>query len=423
MAMTMAEKILARAAGLASVKPGDVITPDPSLVILHDGYVETAHKILTEVGYKRITNPERVMIIVDHQVISTSPRAIEQARNNRKIGAQWQIGHYYDAGRGGHGHIYPMEAGLVTPGMFLFAYDMHCTNFGAIGAYAMRAGPDIPTVLGTGTMWTVVPHTLRVNLVGKFKPGVHARDLGFKLSADLSSGVLGVEFDYRVVEFAGPATKTMPLASRVALCNTLTEIGVINTLFPPMSPLGAAPDANWVESDANAHFEGDITLDLSELEPQVALPGSPDKAADIESVVGTPIDHAYLGACGSSMYDDFKIAAEIMRGQKVAPNVRFFMVPGTVALAKQLSDEGLTQQFMEAGAIMLPPGCGPCAGGVGGPMGPGEVSISTAATNGAGRMGAKESECYLGSPATVALSAITGKISDPRQSAFAEMAV
>ena len=217
MAMTMAEKMLARASGRASVKPGDVVSPDPELVILHDGYVETAYKQLTEIGYKRITNPERVMIIVDHQVIATSPRAIEQARNNRRIGAEWRIGHFFDAGRGGHGHIYPMEVGMVRPGMFLFAYDMHCTNFGAIGAFAMRAGPDIPAVLATGTMWTVVPHTLRVNLVGKFKPGVHPRDLGFKLSADLSSGVLGCEYDYRVVEFAGPAVQSMSLASRVAL--------------------------------------------------------------------------------------------------------------------------------------------------------------------------------------------------------------
>ena len=421
MAMTMAEKMLARASGRASVKPGDVVSPDPELVILHDGYVETAYKQLTEIGYKRITNPERVMIIVDHQVIATSPRAIEQARNNRRIGAEWRIGHFFDAGRGGHGHIYPMEVGMVRPGMFLFAYDMHCTNFGAIGAFAMRAGPDIPAVLATGTMWTVVPHTLRVNLVGKFKPGVHPRDLGFKLSADLSSGVLGCEYDYRVVEFAGPAVQSMSLASRVALCNTLTEIGVINTLFPPMSPLGAERDETWVESDPDAVFENEITLDLSELEPQVALPGSPDNAADIESVIGKHIDHAYLGACGSGMYEDFRIAAEIMRGQKVAPNVRFFMVPSTVALAKRLADEGLTQQFMEAGAIILPPGCGPCAGGIGGPMGPGEVSISTAATNGAGRMGAKDSECYLGSPATVAASAISGRIVDPRQSAFANM--
>jgi 3-isopropylmalate/(R)-2-methylmalate dehydratase large subunit len=421
MPMTMAEKMLARASGRESVRPGEVISPDPELVILHDGYVETAHKMLTDIGYRRITNPERVMIIVDHQVISTSPRAIEQARNNRRIAAEWQIGYFFDAGRAGQGHIYPMEVGLVRPGMFLFAYDMHCSNFGAIGAFALRAGPDVPAVLATGTSWTVVPQTLRVNLRGGFAPGVHPRDLGFLLSADLTSGRAGVEFDYRVVEFGGEAVTNMPLASRVALCNTLTEIGVINVLFPPMSPLGTAADANWVESDADAKFENVLDIDLATVQPQVALPGGPDRAASIDTVVGKRIDHAYLGACGSSMYDDFRIAADILKGQKVAPNVRLFVVPSTVALAKRLSDEGLTQQFMDAGAIILPPGCGPCAGGVGGPMGPGEVSISTAATNGPGRMGARDSECYLGSPRTVIASAVRGEITDPRKIS-AEMA-
>jgi 3-isopropylmalate/(R)-2-methylmalate dehydratase large subunit len=260
----------------------------------------------------------------------------------------------------------------------------------------------------------MVPQTLKVNLHGGFAPGVHPRDLGFLLSADLTSGKAGVEYDYRVVEFAGAAVTDMNLASRIALCNTLTEIGVINTLFPPMSPLGAARDPSWVESDADAVFENVLDIDLGSVQPQVALPGGPDRAADIGTVVGRRIDHAYLGACGSSMYDDFKTAADLLKGQKVAPNVRLFMVPGTVALAKRLADEGLTQLFMDAGAIMLPPGCGPCAGGVGGPMGPGEVSISTAATNGPGRMGDRTSECYLGSPPTVIASAVRGCIVDPR---------
>jgi 3-isopropylmalate/(R)-2-methylmalate dehydratase large subunit len=415
MAMTMTEKLLARASGKASIKAGDVVSPQPELVILHDGYIETAHKILSEVGFRQIANPERVMFITDHNVIYTTPRSIEQGRANRRIAEEWGIGYFFDRGRGGHGHIYPMEAGLVKPGMFLFAYDMHCTNFGAIGAFALRAGPDIPAVLGTGTSWTVVPHTLQITLTGEFAPGVQARDLGFWLSSGLTSGRLGVEYDYRVVEFTGSAVQNMPIATRVALCNTLTEIGVLNILFPPMSLTGAPRDDTWVESDPDATFEAKLALDLGDVSPQVALPGGPDRAAPVEDVVGRHIDHAYLGACGSGMYADFKVAADMLENQRVSEHVRFFIVPGTVALAKQLSDEGLTNTFLEAGAIMLPPGCGPCAGGIGGPLGPGEVSISTAATNGAGRMGSKEALCYLGSPLTVTASAIAGKIVDPRE--------
>ena len=415
MGMTMTEKLLARACGRSSLKAGEVVSPDPEIVIMHDGYVETAYKQLTELGYKRITRPERVMIITDHQVIYTRPRAVEQGRNNRRIAKEWNVGQFFDAGRAGHGHIYPMESGDVRPGMFLFSYDMHCTNFGAIGAFALRAGPDIPVVLATGTSWTIVPQTLRIDLVGDFAPGVHARDLGYRLSADLSSGKLGVEYDYRVVEFGGPAVDAMPLPARVALCNTLTEIGVINILFPPMSPTGAPRDATWVESDPDAVFENRLQINLADLSPQLALPGGPEKAADISVAEGRPIDHAFLGACGSGMFEDFALAAQMIGDRRIAPNVRFIVVPGTNRIANEMAEKGLTKTFLDAGAIMLPPGCGPCAGGVGAPLGPGEVSISTAATNGAGRMGSKEAECYLGSPITVTAAALAGKIIDPRK--------
>ena len=413
MPMTMAEKLLAKSVGRASVRPGEVISPDPELVILHDGYVETSHRHLTKLGYQSITNPERVIILTDHNVINTSPRAIEQSRANRKIAAEWKVGQFFDVGRGGHGHIYPMEVGMVRAGMFLIAYDMHCTNFGAIGAFAMRAGPDIPVVLATGTLWTMVPETLRIDLVGAFKPGVYSRDLGFKLSSDLTAGRLDVEFDDRVVEFGGDAVEAMPVSERVALCNTLTEIGVNNILFPPLSFDGNKVDEGIV-SDLDAQFENRITLSLSDLGPQVALPGSPDRAVDIGAAAGRAVDQAYIGACGSAMYEDFERAAKVIRGKKVAPNVRFFVVPGTISIAQRMMETGLTKDFMDAGALFLPAGCGPCAGGVGAPLGPGEVSISTAATNGPGRMGARDAECYLASPVTVTASAIAGRIVDPR---------
>ena len=370
--------------------------------------------LFREIGYKRITNPDRVIIITDHNVINTSPRAIEQSRANRRIAAEWQVGAFFDVGRGGHGHIYPMETGMVRAGMFLIAYDMHCTNFGAIGAFAMRAGPDIPIVLATGTLWTMVPQTLRVDLVGAFKPGVYGRDLGFKLSSDLTSGRLGVEYDDRVIEFGGPATETMPVAERIALCNTLTEIGVNNILFPPLSFSGEKI-AEGVVSDTDASFENRISVELDTLGPQVALPGGPDRAVDVTAAVGKAVDQAVLGSCGSGMYEDFERAAALIRGKTIAPSVRFFVVPGTIAIAQRMMQSGLTKDFMDAGAIFLPAGCGPCAGGVGAPLGPGEVSISTAATNGAGRMGATDAECYLASPITVTASAIAGRIVDPRQ--------
>lgn len=411
MAMTMSEKILARAAGKAQVVPGEIIQPDPELVIIHDGYVNMAYKQLSDIGYRKITKPEKVMIITDHKSLHLTPEAIMGAKNHRHVAEQWGVKHFFGAGQAGHGHIYPMEAGLVRPGMFLFSYDMHCTNFGAVGAYAQRGGPDIITVLATGSLLMSVPPTVRIELAGQFKPGVHPRDLGFWLCSQLAPDRLGIDFDYRVIEFAGPVIESMPLSSRVALCNTLTEIGVANVMFPPRPGKGAE---RAVFSDDDAAFEHRIVLDIGKISPQVALPGSPDRGVPVDEVAGVKIDHAFIGACGSGMYDDFELAAKLLKGRHVASHVRLFVVPGTVAIGKQMADDGLSNIFADAGAIQLPAGCGLCAGGLGGPLASGEVSISTAATNGAGRMGAKDAQCYLGSPITVALSAINGCITDPR---------
>lgn len=411
MGMTMAEKILALSSGRTSVRPGDVVMPEPELVILHDGCVEGTYRQLKEIGYRRITRPDRVMIITDHEVIHTTPASIARAAANRRIAREWGVDHFYAAGRAGHGHIYPIERGLVRPGMFLFAYDMHCTNFGAVGALAQRAGADVGVVLGTGSLWTIVPQTLRIDLNGAFAPGAHPRDLGFWLSGELKSGRLGVEYDYRVIEFGGTALAGLSLAARVAMCNTLTELGVANVLF---SQDADSASLATCDADSDALYEARLNLDLAAIPPQVALPGAPHQARDVDTVAGTHIDHAYVGSCGSGMYDDIAAVARILQGRQVAPHVRFFVVPGTVAIAQRLAHDGLEQILLASGAIMLPPGCGPCAGGAGGPMGPGEVSISTAATNGAGRMGDATSQCYLASPETVAMSAVAGCIVDPR---------
>jgi len=413
-AMTMIEKMLARASGADAVRAGEVVYPDPELVIIHDGYVESAWKELSGIGYRRITNPERVVFVTDHDVIYTTPRLAERAAANRRIARDWRVGRFFDAGQGGHGHIFPMETGLVRPGMFLFAYDMHCSNFGALGVCALAVGPEIVAVLATGTLLTEVPQTLRLTLSGDWRPGVHPRDLGFRLGQELTTGARDAAYDGRVVEFAGPAVGGLSMAARVGLCNTLTEIGAAHTLFPPMTPAGA-PVLAELESDPGAVFESEIAIDLDAMTPQVALPGAPENAVNVGEAAGRRIDHAYIGSCGSSMYEDFVAAAAIMRGQRVAAGVRLVLVPGSVGIAQRLAEEGLTRQLTDAGAILLPPGCGPCAGGRSGMLAPGEVSISTAATNHTGRMGAPTSEAYLGSPLTVAASAVAGRIVDPRE--------
>ncbi|MBN8607417.1 MAG: hypothetical protein J0L81_10895 [Caulobacterales bacterium] len=407
---TAVQKLLARAAGRAHVDVGEVVYPKPDLVTIHDGFVEGAYKELAALGYKAIRNPEHVMFVTDHEVAYATPLAIARGAAIRDVAKRWRIGHFYDVGRGGHGHLFPIELGLMKPGMFVFAYDMHCTTFGAVGALALGVGPEVTSVLATGSVWTQAPQTIRIDLTGRLHAGCHPRDAGFLIAHDLVSGRWGVEYDYRAIEFAGAGAAMMDVAERVAIINSVTEIGVATTLFS--APLPGRPHAAWVESDDGAVYEARIEIDLANIEPQVALPGGPERAAPLSSAEGRSVQHAFIGSCGSGMFEDFADAARILRGRRIADGVRLFVTPGSVAAAQRLASEGVAQVLMEAGAIVLPSGCGPCANGLMAPVGEGEVSISTAAANHKGRLGA--GEAYLASPLTVAASAVRGLITDPR---------
>ena len=419
-AMTAVEKVLAAKSGRSSVKPGDVVSPDPDYIMIHDGVVMAAKRELDALGITRLATPDKVMMVTDHDVIYGSARAAERGAFNRKAAAQWGVKNFFDVGRGGHGHIFPMEMGLLLPGMFYFDNDRHATNAGAIGAFGFRMGTEISRVLATGTNWVMVPKTVRLTLKGQLQPGVHARDVGFHFAAMLKQGRLSADLDYRVLEYAGDLDQ-FDLASRTALCSTPTEIRAYGVFVPPSQAIidhakarGQRPFTP-VYSDADAHYDTDLTLDISRLEPQVSLPGSVENAVDVSAVEGTAIDHAFIGSCGSGMWEDLVTAAAVLKGRRLAPNVRLFVAPGSEATNRRMASEGLLGVFIEAGAVMLPPGCGPCNDAVIGPVHSGEVSMSTATNNNAGRFGAKDAKLYLGSPATVAASAVAGKITDARK--------
>jgi homoaconitase/3-isopropylmalate dehydratase large subunit len=420
MGMTAFEKITARAAGVASVKPGDFVYPRADLMFLHDGQVESTKIELDEIGIDRLDDPSKVVFVTDHEVVYSTPKAAQRGMRIREAAKAWNIDKFFDVGMGGHGHIFPIETGLVGPGMFVFANDMHCTNFGAVGAVALRVGTEIANAIAMGTLWIKVPGTIRITFTGALKPGVYARDVGYRLARNLVERAYGgINPSYRVIELAGNLGE-FDRAARVALINTATEIGVAHVFIPPtaqiveMSSKAAGRPFTAVYSDDDAPYEAQGSFDLSSLEPQVALPGGPERSADLSSVLGKHIDHAFIGSCGSGMYEDMMVAAHILRGRRIAPGTRLTIVPGTVATSRRLSEEGVLSMFQEAGCIILPPGCGPCSGAKAGALGAGEVSISTAATNTAGRMGDRTSEIYLGSPATVAASALAGHIADAR---------
>lgn len=424
MGMTAVEKVLAQKCGLKSVKPGDVVYPDPDFVMIHDNVLMSIKQELDAAGITRIAAPEKLVMVTDHEVIYGSARAAAKGAYNRKAAQAWGVKQFFDVGRGGHGHIFPIERGMLLPGMFYFDNDRHSTNAGAIGAFGFRMGSEISRVLATGTNWVVVPKSVRIPIRGTLKPGVLGRDLGFHIARQLQEREIDV--DYRVIEYAGDLEQ-FDLATRVALCSSPTEMRAYGVFFPPSQAVLERAKARAqraftpVYPDADAKYESELEIDASRLEPQVALPGAVHKAVDVSQVAGTRVDHAFIGSCGSGMYEDLVTAARILKGRQIAPHVRMFIAPGTEESMKRAMREGLTGIFVEAGVIMLPPGCGPCNEAVVGPLHAGEASISTAAANNAGKMGAKDARLYLGNPATVAASAVAGEITDARQFAQSDV--
>jgi 3-isopropylmalate/(R)-2-methylmalate dehydratase large subunit len=420
MGMTAVEKVLAKKSGKSAVRPGEVVSPDPDFIMIHDGLVMGVKRELDSLGINELATPDKVIMVTDHDVIYGSARAAERGAFNRGAAKQWSVKQFYDVGRGGHGHIFPMETGLLLPGMFYFDNDRHATNAGAIGAFGFRMGSEISRVLATGTNWVVVPKTVRLTIKGRLKRGVHARDVGFYLSALLQRGDLVADLDYRVLEYAGDLDQ-FDLAGRTALCSSPTEMRAYGVFVPPSEAILARARAaakqmfTPVYSDPDAKYEADLRIDVSALEPQVALPGGVQNAVDLSQVAGKSVDHAFIGSCGSGLYEDLEQAAAVLRGRRIADRVRLFVAPGSEATVKRMARDGLLQVFIDAGAVMLPAGCGPCNDAVVGPVHAGEVSISTAANNNAGRFGAKDAQLYLGNPSTVAASAVAGRITDPRE--------
>ncbi|AOB31167.1 hypothetical protein AKI39_11345 [Bordetella sp. H567] len=419
MGYTAIEKVLARTSGTPGVRAGDLVYPDPDMVMIHDGLVKEAKLELDRIGIDRLMQPRKVMMVSDHDVVYGSDRAAERGAFNRKAAAQWGVAQFYDAGRGGHGHIFPMEEGKVLPGMFYFDNDTHATNAGAVGAFGMRVGNEISRVLATGTTWVEVPRTVLLELRGRLASGVMARDIGFYLARQVKRKAMDLDLDYRVVEYGGDLD-AFGFGARVALCSTPTEMRAAGVFVPPSEAIlaycrrHACRTFEPVYSDPDAEYESRHVIALDRIAPQVALPGNVGNAVDIDEAAGTRVDHAFIGSCGSGTYEDLLRAASILKRRRVADHVRLFVVPGTERSTRRLAEDGVMQVLLDAGAMLLPAGCGPCNDAVVGPLASGEVSISTAANNNAGRFGATDARLFLGNPATVAASAVAGCIADPR---------
>jgi 3-isopropylmalate/(R)-2-methylmalate dehydratase large subunit len=415
MGQTATEKILSRVMGRV-VRAGELVYPEPDLVTVHDWYTVNVHEALAELGVHQIHRPDRLLLCTDHEPVAVSGQAAARQAKVRWIAAHHGVDQFFDAGRGGHGHIFPMELGLVRPGMFVFAYDPHVTNYGAVGCLGVPLVVEITEVLACGSAWLIVPETVRVNLRGRLLPGVSIRDVAQRLIAQLDPDLV----DYSVVEFGGEALAGIDVDRRMTLVNTPLEIGAKSALVEVDDVTRAWLAARGIDatgamgSDADARFKAVVDVDLGMLEPQVAVPPTPDCVQGLSIVRGRHIDHAFIGSCASSSLGDLRDAARILRGRTIAGSVRLFITPGTNEIARRAAQEGLIEVFMQAGALVTAPGCGPCAGGRIGPLASGEVSINTGTRNDPGRLGARDAQIYLASPMTVAASAVAGCIADPR---------
>ena len=410
MGMTIAEKIIARAAGVSEVRPGDIHTVEVDRLMSNDGTTHlTIDMYHNKLKHPHIADVNKLVWIVDHNVPSDSPKTAASQKKMRDFAKEHGIKFY--EGQGVCHQI--MMENHVCPGELIFGADSHTCAYGALGAFGTGVGcTDYLYAMVTGKSWVLVPETLRFNLTGKLPEGVYARDLILTIIGKI--GANGA--NYKAMEFAGDGMKNLTMSDRIAICNLCVEAGAKTALMEMddialdyLHEHGREPKACFT-SDADAKFAAVYDIDLSTIAPIVAKPHFVDNVCPAKEAAGVKIDEAFLGSCNNGRIEDLRVGAELLKGRKVHPLVRFLVVPASQAVYQQALKEGLLKIFMEAGAIVMNPNCSVCWGSCQGVIGEGETLISTGTRNFKGRAGHRDSFVYLASAATVTASAIKGEI-------------
>lgn len=410
MGMTMAEKIIARAAGVEYVKAGDIHTVTLDRMMSNDGTTHlTVDMYHNKLRNPRIADPSKMVFIVDHNVPADSPKTAASQKKMRDFAREHGIDFW--EGKGVCHQI--MMENYVCPGELIFGADSHTCTYGALGAFGTGVGcTDLLYGMVTGTSWVLVPETIRFELKGRLCEGVYPRDLMLSIIGQI--GANGA--NYQVMEFCGEGAKTLSVNDRMVLCNLAVEAGAKTALFEAdeialnwLAERGREPKAVYT-SDADAVYAKEYVIDLSEIVPVAARPDFVDDVVPASEVCGIRIDEAFLGSCNNGRIDDLRVGAMIMKGRKVSEHVRFLVVPASQEVYRQAMAEGLIEIFMESGAIVMNPNCSVCWGSCQGVIGENEVLISTGTRNFKGRAGHPSSKVYLGSAATVAASAVKGEI-------------
>jgi len=414
--MNILEKILARASGKDEVTPGEIVEASVDVTMIHDLTGPLTIESFRKIGADKVWDSQRIVIILDHIVPANSATSAELHKIVRNFAKEQKIENFYDIGQGGVCHQVMPEKGHVRPGELIVGADSHTCTYGAFGAFATGIGStEMAAVFTTGTLWFKVPKAIKVNVTGKFQDLVTPKDLILNIIGQIK--VDGAIYDG--IEFAGPTIRSMSVDGRMVLCNMAVEMGAKTGIIEPdETTLNYVKNRTRpfkpVKSDPDAAYKEVLDIDVTGMEPQVSCPHSVDNVKPISEVEEVKVDQAFLGSCTNGRLEDLRLAARLLAGRKVQRGVRLLVTPASQEVYLQALQEGLIRTFVEAGAYVCNPTCGPCLGGHLGLLAPEETCISSSNRNFIGRMGSPKAYVYLASPATVAASAITGKITDPR---------
>jgi len=416
--LNIAEKILAAASGREEVKPGEIVEAKVDMAMANEITGPLAIQAFKKIGAPRVWDRRRIVLVLDHQVPADSVRSAELHKIMRTFAKEQRIPLLYDIGYGGVCHQVMVEKGHVKPGKLIVGADSHTCTYGALGAFGTGIGStEMAGVFATGEIWLRVPSTIRIDLSGSFPTCVAPKDVILyvigKIGADGAT--------YKAIEFTGTAIHKISVSGRMTLCNMTVEMGAKTGIISPdevsLAYVESRTDESFmlIGSDSDAVYEKTLAVDIEKIEPQVACPHAVDNVKPVKEVEGVEINQAFIGSCTNGRLEDLKIAAKFLKGKKIAKGVRLIVTPASQEIYLQALQHGLLEVFVKSGAYVCNPTCGACFGGHMGLLASGEVCISSSNRNFVGRMGSPEAEIYLASPATVAASALAGKIVDPRR--------
>ncbi len=416
MGMTMTQKILARAAGLPQVEAGQLIEGRLDLVLGNDITTPVAITEFKKAGLSAVFDKDKIAIVLDHSTPCKDIKSAQLCAACREFAKEHQIAHFYDVGRMGIEHALLPEQGLTAPGEVIVGADSHTCTYGALGAFSTGVGStDMAAGMATGLAWFKVPSAVKVELTGKLGPYVSGKDVILHLI-----GAIGVDGAlYQSLEFTGEGVASLEMDDRFTICNMAIEAGAKNGIFPvdekTLDYLKGRVDREFTafEADPDAAYAREIAIDLSALRPTVAFPHLPSNTKTVDEAAGRPIQQVVIGSCTNGRLKDLREAAAILKGRKVADGVRCIVIPATQQIYLDAMAEGLVADFIQAGAVVSTPTCGPCLGGHMGVLADGEWAVSTTNRNFVGRMGPTSSMIVLASPAVAAASAVAGAIADP----------